>query len=1045
MNQLILIFCLSFIWINSVSFVQALNPDRELTNYVIRAWQTEEGLPQNYVSTIARYDNEYLWFGTLEGLVRFDGVQFKVFNKFNTPGISDSFISCLEPLSNGIIAVGTEKGGLLIYSNGVFQSFGINSAPGSLYIRSLEHDMRGNLWIGTGFGLYKMELNKAHFTKIDNPLVSSSNISALFCDSGGTLWIGANGRLLKMTGEDITVFADTNVLGNGQVTSICMDKQGFIWAGTEGNGLFMFSYSGDMRHFGGGKDLPSAIIRTVYCDKNGVIWTGTASGIARFNGKRFDYAEGDGVFAVDVFCILEDAENSLWVGTAAGLFQLRDGKVQVISTKHGLAHNLVFCTFEDSRGRLWLGLAGAGINVLDNNKVAHFPPIPGVLGGYVFAFSEMTNGTILVGSNEGIAEFKNGLFGKPPWASRIPSNDDVRAILVDSKKRIWIGTKHNGLFCLQNGLFNNYTKTNGLADNTVRVIVEDRYNNIWVGTDNGLTQISDSVLKNYSTNHGLPSVSIKSISVQDQNILWIGTDHGMAIYRRNKFYSIFPKDGLYGDSIFQILDDYSGFLWLSSSRGIYRVSKNNILSFTDGSETYVHSLALGKIHGFTVSECVGGSQPAGVRLRGGQLCYPSVYGVLILDPRDYIPNKNPPRVVIEEASVDNTPIKLNTNNRIKPDSGEITVRYTALCLASPENVKFKYKLEGVNKDWVYAGNVRMVRYNFLKPGQYVFKVTACNSDGYWNPQPVELGFEILPRFYQTVWFYMLLLVIFGVLSYLFYLHRINRMKAHERTLQLLVDLRTRRLKKEVDKVRKLQAALLEAKKLESIGRLAAGVAHHFNNILTVILGHGSLLKKQVENNPEALENVDRLIKATNQAADITRSLLAFSQKMLFRPKIIDPIAFLQENMHRLQMLLGNKIVIRFVYSNVIPNIYADPEMLQLVLINLANNSKDAMPQGGEFSIELTQAKAKQVDQFSETEKDGLLIKVSDNGVGMSVEVLEKVFEPFFTTKDIGQGAGLGLATVYGIVKQHNGHISITSTKGVGTTVSIWIPAASSEQ
>jgi signal transduction histidine kinase/CheY-like chemotaxis protein len=372
-------------------------------------------------------------------------------------------------------------------------------------------------------------------------------------------------------------------------------------------------------------------------------------------------------------------------------------------------------------------------------------------------------------------------------------------------------------------------------------------------------------------------------------------------------------------------------------------------------------------------------------------------------------------------------------------------------------VQFRYQLEGYDHDWIQAGTNQFATYTNLKPGKYQFHVIAGNADGIWNNIGKSLAIELRPDWYQTIWFYLgcVGVGIAGAMSIHGWrvgrLHRRHReleqaqtlleTKVKERTVQL--EAQKQQLQREIDERKKLQEQFLQAQKMEAVGRLAAGIAHDFNNLLTVIIGNASLLLMDpVPKGPEIADSSQQIVEAAERAAGLTRQLLMFSRKQVIQPTRLDLNGVVARMTKLLQRILGEDISLVAKYAASLPAIQADAGMVEQILLNLAVNSRDAMPQGGQLTIAtgISQLAAEPAESQPGTPA-GLYVRLSvaDTGSGIAAEHLEHIFEPFFTTKEVGKGTGLGLATVYAIVKQHHGRIAVESAAGQGTTFHICFP------
>jgi signal transduction histidine kinase len=317
---------------------------------------------------------------------------------------------------------------------------------------------------------------------------------------------------------------------------------------------------------------------------------------------------------------------------------------------------------------------------------------------------------------------------------------------------MWLGGQ-DGLFRYQDGRMRKYTTADGLATDFTTVLAEDQQGNLWIGGMGGLTRYDGEHFKAYTVREGLPSPAVRALYFDSQHVLWIGTyDGGLGRYEGTRFVKITKKDGLFSNGVFQILDDKHGYFWMSSNQGIYRVRKQDLNDFAAGRVASIQSIAYAQKDGMLTEECNGGHWPAGIRARDGKLWFPTANGVAIVDP-DRVPvNTEPPNVDIESLLADFTPVPLASTVRLNPTQRNFQIEYTALNLMAPEHIRFRYKLEGLDKDWVSAGARRTAYYSHVPHGDYMFRVIAANRDGVWNLQGSSIQIEVAPYFYETWWF-----------------------------------------------------------------------------------------------------------------------------------------------------------------------------------------------------------------------------------------------------------------------------------------------------
>jgi DNA-binding NarL/FixJ family response regulator len=375
----------------------------------------------------------------------------------------------------------------------------------------------------------------------------------------------------------------------------------------------------------------------------------------------------------------------------------------------------------------------------------------GVLGT---ALAEDSEGGLWIGSFNGAARLKDGKLTDFKDELKLPG-PAVQAILEDAAGALWFGT-NAGLVRRRDGAVTAYTTKDGLAGDDVRAILEDRQGHLWIGTYSGVTRIADGKFSSWTKREGLKSNRVRSLHEDRSGAIWVGAyDGGLSRIKDGRVANITMDDGLFNNGVFRILEDARGNFWMSCNLGIYRVSRRQLDDFADGKIRAVNSIVYGKSDGMLNPECNGGYQPAGIRARDGKLWFPTQQGVAVIDPETVPFNPHPPPVVIEECLLDRAALDFSDQAQIAPSQRNLEIHYTALSFIKPEHIRFKYKLEGLDKDWVDAGTRRQAFYSYIPPGQYTFTVIAANSDGLWNTEGRSLRIIALPPFYRTWWFIFL--------------------------------------------------------------------------------------------------------------------------------------------------------------------------------------------------------------------------------------------------------------------------------------------------
>ncbi len=767
------------------SYAFGLDPAKAITQYSHEIWQSEQGLPVSVVASVLQTSSGYLWFGTEEGLVRFDGIHFKVFDRTNTKEITVQSVVALCEDHQKNLWIGTYGGGLLRMKNDQFQAFTTHEGLSNDQVTSIYEDRKGNLWIGTdGGGLNFFKDGKFSIYTTQNGLVDNS-VYSLYEDSHGILWIGTRGGLNLFQDGKIKSLSTPEVSFKQTVRSIAADRSGNILIGTSA-GLYVIKNQ-QITTYTTNDGLPTNKIWVVKGDRNGCIWIGTyGGGLARLvDGKINILSQKEGLSNNFVQAIYEDIEGGLWIGTnGGGLNYLKYSKFTSFTTKEGLSDDFIWSIYEDSAGIIWIGTDSGGLNKYSNGKFSHLTTANGLASNRIFALFEDRDGNLWMGAHlAGLNRFNGGkieVFTKQDGVA----SDLVMSIYQDHSGDIWIGTSE-GLNKYSNGKFTTFTTKDGLGSDRIRPIVETS-DGLWIGTRNGLNLYKDGKFIIYNTINGLSSNFITCLYNDDHGNLWIGTgDGGLIRYKDKKFINYTTQIGLFDDVIFQILDDRQGRLWMSCNKGVFTVRIQDLDDFASGKIKKIESIAYGTADGMKSRECNGGPQPAGWRTRDGKLWFPTLKGIAVIDPNHLEINTRPPAVHIEDVIIDDRPLLNSLVNSAEtivmpPGKGKLEFHYAGLSFLAPSKVRYKYKLGGFDEGWIEADARRVAYYTNIPPGKYTFHVIACNNDGVWNESGAALRLTLQPHFYQSPWFYSLGMMSLFAIAWAIHRYRIARLIEIER-------------------------------------------------------------------------------------------------------------------------------------------------------------------------------------------------------------------------------------------------------------------------
>lgn len=1022
------------LWLWSGWAAWALEPDKKLHEYLSRHWNVEHGLPHPVVCAVAQTSDGYMWAATEYGLARFNGARFTV---CSPPELTRPTLNCLLSRQDGSLWIGSEGGGLVCYQEGRFTGFTPKEGLLGASVHCLCEDSQGRLWIGTSRGLNLLERNRL-IALPPGILPTNLAVFSIVEDRHAQIWLGTARGLFGPLTTNTVMPGPVEALGRAPVHALCTDGQQGLWVGSD-QGLARYR-QGRVENYASEPELKSRRVLALHRDRQGVLWVGTSGGLVRWGPNRPITERSLPVLDhTPVRAFFEDAERNFWIASGDGLHLLRDTKFASYSMREGLAHEVLNTLLEGEGASLWLGTVEGGLYEMKDGRFEQQGSVP--RSASVTALCPARAGGLWVGTR------REGLFRLADrQATRYSSADglvdqNIAALCEETADRLWIGTS-KGLHRRQAGRieFVPLSATSNLL--SIRDLRLTKDGTLWVASNGGLHALRAGITNHFGVADGLPDNLVYCLAEDRDGRLWAGTAKGLACRLEDGWHS-WPRElPLERHHVFWVADDGQGFIWYSTPWTMFRVSLRELLDHWRDPAQPVAPVTFDRTDGLLATECLGGRQGAGCQTRDGRLWFPTRRGLAVVDPTRLPINRVVPPVHLERVLVNGHPQPLAAALSLPAGSSLVEFHYAGLSFAAPDKVRFRYRLAPVDSAWVEAEDRRVATYANLHPGQYRFQVTACNNDGVWNNTGASLAFAIAPRFYETAWFSGIggLSLLGGLLGW--HRWRLRRVRAQGVQLERLVQERTRSLEERMQECLRLEQQLWHARKMEAVGRLAAGVAHYFNNLLTIIQGYAELLREDARADSPIAQSVEPIQQAAQRAASLVNQLLAFSRQNGQSLRPVDLNRLLSAHARALRQQAGAAIQVVEELDPRLPLLPADSTNLEQLLGHLTANACDAMPHGGVVRLRsgretVSPAQARQ----TRGARPGLfaVLEVSDTGRGMPPEVLAHVFEPFFTTKDVGEGTGLSMAAVYGTVEQHQGWIELRSAPGQGTTVRILLP------
>jgi ligand-binding sensor domain-containing protein/signal transduction histidine kinase len=811
----------------------------------------EEGLSQSSVLVIFQDSRGFLWFGTQDGLNRYDGYTFKIFkpDPDDSGSLSDRWITSIVEDKQGYLWIATRLGGLNRYDpqREEFIHFLHDEANSASlidnHINVLHLDKDGSLWIGTTSGLDRFDRASGTFKHyVYNPSqqegISGKSITALYHDSRGRFWVGTAAGGLNLFDPSNNTFTayqndpdDPASISHNHVTAIIEDRRSALWVATWGGLNKLRSDSGVFERFlhsdSDEHSLAGDQVNDLYVDSTGNMWAATSRGLDRWSvtAKRFIHYQNDPSFSQslssdDVAAIYEDRGGVLWFGTVtAGVNKFdrqRDNFAYYRNdpqNKSSLSDSSIWSIYAGSEGYVWVGTMGKGLNRLTRStgeiiRYHHDPNQPNSLSSNeIFSLHEDQDGFLWIATADGLDRFDRNSFTfrhyrRDPENPASLSANRVFEVYVDSQNTLWVGTVA-GLdrFDRQTGSFIHYQPEvedpNSLSGTAVNSIIEDSKGNLWVGTfDSGLNRFNRETgqFTRYRFDprdkESISNDAILSIHEDARGRIWIGTfGGGLNLYHpeTDTFTYYLEKDGLPNGVVYGILEDTKGFLWMSTNFGISR--------FDPETEVF-RNFDWGD--GLQSNEFNSGAYANG---RDGELYFGGINGLTVFQPRNIDDSPYLPPVVLTSLTQDDSPIATDSSVEttrtvvLEWPQNSIEFDFAALSYSQPNKNQYAYRLEGFDTNWHYIGTKRDGRYTNLPGGEYTLLLKASNSDGIWNETPVRINITVVPPFWQTTWFQVLLSVVIVASVAGGFRLRTKTIQDRNRALERLVKERTHALEK----------------------------------------------------------------------------------------------------------------------------------------------------------------------------------------------------------------------------------------------------------
>jgi ligand-binding sensor domain-containing protein len=990
----------------------ALNPSLDISQYAHTAWTLREGVFRGYIEAMAQTPDGYLWLGTEFGLVRFDGVRFVSWKFPAGEHLPDSFISGLLAARDGSLWIGTREG-LARWKDSKLTEYPEVAGHG---VYALIEDTAGTVWIGTGSedpGRQLCAIQSDHIQCYGSDGSFGGRVLSLYEDRSHNLWVAAETGLWRWKPSPSKLYS-------------VRDSHGQIIRLTEGSeSTVLVAMSHEIKRLVNGNLEPYPLLagrwqfhpKSLLRDRNGGLWIGTTDqGLLHMHQGRTDrFTRADGLSSNTVSCMLEDREGNVWVATVSGLDRFHDLAATTVSVKQGLSNDYVRSVVPTQDGGVWLGTLD-GLNrwkdgtitiyrkhrAQDESRASSAPVVrevfdDGLPSDVVQSLFKDSRGRVWVATKDGLAYFEHGRFAPVKAAVDGP----ILSIVGSSSGDLWISNVNRGLLHLVRGRVVEAVPWTMFGRNHAAFLAFDAARGgVWLGfTDGGVSYFKDGqVRESYATADGLGEGRVSSLRLDRDGTLWASTEGGLSQVKDRRVATLNNKNGLPCNTVRWSIEDDVRSLWVYTACGLVRIAWTELEAWA----TDVHKDPKRTVQMTVFENSDGvpndlgntGFAPQTAKSTDGKLWFATIDGAGVIDPRQISLNTLPPSVHIEQVTADRRTYEATSQLQLPPLVRDLQIDFTALSLVAPEKVRFRYMLDGRDRDWRDAEGRRQAFYTNLPPGNYRFRVKACNNNGVWNEAGASWEFSIAPAYYQANWFRLACGAAFGTLLWWLYLLRLRRISVQfNLRLEERVGERTRI-------AGELHDTLLQG---------FQGLMLRFQTAVELLPARPLEAKQALE---EALERADQAIREGRDAVHDLRSATFEGTELA------QAVATIAEE------IAANGANPKAARFSVVAE--GKPRKLRLILRDeICRIAREAL--WNAFS----HAQAHLIEAEIVYSRPTLRLRVRDDGIGIHPTVLDRG----------GRAGHWGLCGMRERAKRLGGRLNIWSRPGAGTEVELSIPGS----
>jgi ligand-binding sensor domain-containing protein len=766
-----------------------------MVDFVQDVWDAgATGLPHPGVTSILETRDGYLWVATFAGVVRFDGARFEPPLVTDSPGrgrlaLRDHVRSLIEA-QDGAMWFATRREGVVRLKDGRADVFTTKDGLVGNDNRVIVETPDGTLWFAGALGVSSRDKAGTFHTWSKSDGLPSLNITAANVDTDGTLWVGTTEfgvahfdgkRFVTYTLDavkGVSIMEDAPGQALQSVAGFTRDRDGVLWAATS-VGLVRVPERGPVP-----PEIHLSAINGVWPSPHGGVWASTGGGLGLLrDGVWRKYTSREGLVNDGLSCVYEDGEGSLWIGTRVGLARLRPRVIRTYTQRDGVGHDSITSVLETSDGALWVGHRNGASRFFDG-RWTNFGMEQGLTNPSVRALAQTADGSVWIATLQGLGRYKDG---RVRMYHGLEDPYTARALETDAQGRLWVAT-FKGIDRLEGDTLVRQLALDQSCETTApNFIYAAKDGTIWAASGAALMRFRDGKTECFRDKDVLARNDVRSLYEDAEGQLWATHIGGISRIVDGVPHPVVGPGGPFDNAVYGMLDDGKGSLWCSTPQGLYQIDKAKMPHSGASSTDSSMYRAFGAADGMETPVGTGGGEPTAFRGRDGRMWFATASGVAVVDP-SRIDRTTPQRpVYIDHLLADRQPVDLKGTRRLPAGTRDLELHFALLSFVAPEQVQYKYQLEGYDQTWIESGGRRDAYYANLPPGHYRFRVIAANHNGVWNDHGAALDFDMLPHLYQRRWFAPVIALLLGASAIAFYRWRVARFHADERNLKRRVD------------------------------------------------------------------------------------------------------------------------------------------------------------------------------------------------------------------------------------------------------------------